>query len=239
MILGFVSDAHGCVEALDKALDVLARRGAEQVFHLGDSIGYFPGWAAADRLRDLKIPSLLGNHEQMLAEGTTDPDKDRILGLELTNGMATPEQLRWASTLPSSLTIGSDSAPILLVHGSPSDPINGYVYPDTPLDGLDPGNAMAVFMGHTHHPCIRESGGVLFVNVGSCALPRDEKRLGCVCLWDTKARTARLERFGIGREARRAAERCRVHGQILAKISTMPDSAHHALQASGLQGEKP
>lgn len=224
MIIGFVSDAHGCVEALDKALDILMRQGAQQIYHLGDSLGYIPGWAAADRLRDLGIPSLCGNHEQMLLKNAIQQDKDQILGLGLTRRMATHQQLQWASTLPSALSVEDSGPPILLVHGSPRDPVNEYIYPDTSLENLNPGRAVAVFMGHTHRPCIRNFQGVQFVNVGSCTLPRDQERLGCVCLWNTETRIARLERFCVGEEVRRAGERCIVHRTIFAKINALIDA---------------
>ncbi len=221
MILGFLSDCHGCVEALDKALELLREAGAEQVFHLGDSVGYFPGWAAADRLRAEDVPCLLGNHEHMLLNETWERERDEIYGFGETLAQATPQRLAWLASLPASLRLAPGRTKALLVHGSPRDPVSEYVYPDSPLDGLDPGEASVVLMGHTHRPFIRERQGILFVNVGSCALPRDDSGLGSACLWNTEDGQPTLVRFPVGDEVRRAAERCLVHPKVLKRAETL------------------
>ena len=91
---------------------------------------------------------------------------------------------------------------LLLVHGSPTDPTYGYVYPDTVLDGFST-DADWVFMGHTHHPFVREHLGTCYVNIGSCGMPRDDGRYGAVAILDTKARKARILRYDITTESKR------------------------------------
>ena len=222
MILGFVSDSHGCVEALDKALEILRHHGAQRVYHLGDSVGYFPGWRAADRLRELGVPSLLGNHEEMLLQARFDSIKDEMYRLAETRREGGAARLGWVEDLPRTLSVEEGGSVVMLVHGSLSDPVWEYVYPDTPLDGFDPSGAEAVVMGHTHRPCLRRCKGVRFMNAGSCALPRDEEGLGAVCLWDTETGEGQILRFTVGLEVRLAAGRTRVHPGIRERIEALP-----------------
>ncbi len=222
MILGFVSDSHGCVEALDKALDVLRRSGADRVYHLGDSIGYFPGWAAADSLRELEVPSLRGNHEAMLLSPGPKPELDDVCAIGQARDEATSDQMDWAASLPVTLRFEEHGRQVIMMHGSPRDPVWEYVQPDAPLDGYAVEEARAVVMGHTHRSCLRWCKGVCFMNAGSCALPRDEEQLGSVCVWDTKEQTGRILKFTVGREARLAATRTPVHSQIQQRIETLP-----------------
>ena len=58
-----------------------------------------------------------------------------------------------------------------------------------------------IFMGHTHRPFIRESAtGKVFVNVGSCGMPRDRGDWGSATLFDEKSGDIRIIRFSIKEE---------------------------------------
>lgn len=214
MTIGLLADSHGCVEALEAGLDVLHQANATLIFHLGDCVGYFDGLAALDRLRALKITCLLGNHESMLLNENWTPDKEDILRLGATRKRADEETLEWVASLSTSKRIKLGSVDILLVHGSPQDPVHEYVYPDTPLQNLGGHGASVVAMAHTHRPFVREQAGVLYVNVGSCALPRDGSGLGCVCTID-EAGVPAFHHYPIEDLLRRAANRCGAHDSVL------------------------
>jgi putative phosphoesterase len=224
MILGFLSDSHGCFEALEKGLEALRRHGAEQIFHLGDSVGYFPGWSAADALRRESIPCLKGNHEAMLLLDEQDPAKDPMTQLGTTARQASPVQLKWVSQLPQSLRIEQDNVRILLVHGSPREPLREYIYPDTSLEPFFDVDADVVVMGHTHRADLREVGGKTFINTGSCALPRHPGGLGSAAVLDTGTGHGELIRFPIGNETRKAAARLSLHEAIVNRIAQYPES---------------
>ena len=206
-LIGLVSDAHGNSLAFDRAVELLLAQGAQRLFFLGDAIGYVPSVAVLDSLARLgdRVQCIRGNHEAILLEGQSDAARERVYQLEALRTKLTPAQLAMIASWPASRTEVIDGQKVLLVHGSPTDPTYGYVYPDTDLAGfaLD---ADWVFMGNTHHPFIREQAGSRYVNIGSCGMPRDDGRYGSVALLDAKARSARILRFDITAESRQVLE---------------------------------
>lgn len=208
MILGFMSDAHGNVEAFNKGFACLCSLGAERVFFLGDAIGYIPSSAvlnALDMLGD-QVLCVRGNHEAMLLSGRVPSERDSIYHLGFLRSNLTKWQVEMISSWPVRHREVFDGINLLLVHGSPADPTYGYVYPDTNLAGFFP-DADWVFMGNTHHPFIREHAGIHYVNIGSCGMPRDDGRFGSAALLDTKAGTARILRFDISSETKQMLEK--------------------------------
>jgi len=227
MIIGLLSDAHGNVEAFERTLQVLGQLGAAKVYFLGDAVGYLPGAGVASLIVDREIPAVLGNHEAMLLDAGPDAgpdsgrggDREAVYRLAET-AAAMPERVRRAvAAWPERRELQLDCGRVLLVHGSPRDPLGGYVYPDTDLAGLaaDPSLQGAfVFMGNTHRPFAKRVGGVTFVNVGSCGLPRDVGHLGSCCLLDDQTGQARIVRFDIRAETAAALRRCGpVHARVL------------------------
>ena len=227
MKLGFLSDAHGCDEAFDRGLQVLAAHGAERVFFLGDAVGYVPGVGIVERLMAQGIESLLGNHDAAALDGRWDRSREPVYQLEQARAALTDAQRRFLETLPSRREIDAPCGRLLLVHGSVKDPLLGYVQPDTELgpeaDSLDDEH-VAVFMGHTHRAFLREEAGRLWVNVGSCSLPRDGGMLGTVVLFDDESRETRLLRFAVD-DALHAAHRRTgvIHPQVLALLERPPE----------------
>jgi predicted phosphodiesterase len=212
MILGVVSDAHGNAAALRRALSVLRSGDAEEIVFLGDAVGYIPSLEAFDMVESEGLPSLRGNHEDMLLGGTTPLDRDAVYGHAATANILDAARRARMAMWPTSRRF-ADGA-VLALHGSPTDPISGYIYPDTPLEAFAP-SAPIVVMGHTHRPFIRRCGGVLYVNAGSCAMPRDTGGFGAVAIIDTVAGTARLLRFDIRDTVETVAGRFALHRDVL------------------------
>lgn len=216
-LIGMVSDAHGNSLAFDRAVALLLAQGAQRLYFLGDAVGYVPSAAVLDSLAHLgdRVQCIRGNHEAMLLEGPSDAERERVYQLEALRPKLTPAQLAMISSWPVSRTEVIDDQKVLLVHGSPTDPTYGYVYPDTDLAGFVH-DADWVFMGNTHHPFIREQAGTTYVNIGSCGMPRDDGRYGSAALLDTKTRSARILRFDITVESR----------QVLEQFPTVHQSVH-------------
>jgi predicted phosphodiesterase len=208
VILGFLSDAHGNREAFELGLSVLQRKGAETVYFLGDAVGYLPGTGVIDAIQESSVGAISGNHDAMLVSGVVDAAKDAVFQHAQTNRAMTEEQRAFLATWPERRELDSPRGRLLLVHGSPLDPLNGYVYPDTDLGPFASTAHAAIFMGQTHRPFIREVNGTLFVNVGSCGLPRDCGNLGSVCLFDDAVGTATIIRFNIESATASALRRC-------------------------------
>lgn len=208
MRIGFISDAHGNVEAFCRGLHVLAAAGAEAIHFLGDAVGYLPGDEVVSELRARGIAAIRGNHEEMLLRGDAPESREPVYRLRQIAREMRPDNRAEIARWPATRTIDAPVGKLLLLHGSPSDPTFGYVYPDTDLSGFDVMQHVAVFMGNTHRPFVRRTGSALFVNVGSCGLPRDTGDLGAVCLFDGSTGTAQIIRFNIEAETRAALARC-------------------------------
>jgi predicted phosphodiesterase len=197
-MLGIVSDAHGNGPALALALDTLRALGATRFAFLGDAVGYIPSVSALAVLKAIAPLSvcLRGNHEQMLLDGGASPERDAVYGLARTRELLSEEAILGIAAWPAAVTETFAAGRALFVHGSPNDPTDGYLYPDADLSAQRT-DADFVFCGHTHRPFIRRAGDTLFVNAGSCGLPRDDGRYGAAAIFDTDRGAARIVRFEI------------------------------------------
>lgn len=176
MKIGLLADAHGNALALAACLRALGHVGVDQTYFLGDAVGYFPG--ERDVLRLLQSRQVLcqrGNHEAMLlGELSIAPGRDRIYGLAAARKRLSADERALLASWLDQRVIAAGERRLLLVHGSPANPLEGYVYPDTDLSAFDALPYDGVLMGHTHYPFVTRRNGMLIVNVGSCGLPRDE-----------------------------------------------------------------
>jgi putative phosphoesterase len=208
MILGMISDAHGNREAFDLGVAALRDEGARTIYFLGDAVGYLPGDAVVDAIRDEGVLPIRGNHDTRLLTGAIDAERDDIYRLGDTARSLSPINRAFMETWPDHRELESEAGDLLLVHGSPDDRLGGYVYPDSDLGSFAHLENSTVFMGQTHRPFIRHSGSTTFVNVGSCGLPRDCGHLGSACVFDETAGKARILRFDIRAATTAALARC-------------------------------
>lgn len=199
--IGVISDAHGNWLGLQKGVKILRRLGAEKIYFLGDAVGYIPGLHTIEILIDEQknIFSLLGNHDEMLISGSVNKIDDKIYQINRSAQGIYAQQDDFLKNLKPKLETSINGNRILFVHGSPRDPINGYVYPDT-----DIGSAVKkynwIFMGHTHHPFKRKIGDCQVINVGSCGLPRDDGRFGAAALANCNTNEVSIIRYDITKE---------------------------------------
>lgn len=204
MLIGIFSDAHGHVGGFDLAINVLGNLGASRLFFLGDSIGYIPNTCVVRRLMSNRhVKAIKGNHEAMMLSGApVEARRSAVYQLDKVMLEIKPEELAFLRSLPTERRLKYCGAKFLFVHGSPNDPTFGYVYPDTDLSVFSDIEADVIFMGNTHHPFVRKEFGKIFINVGSCGLPRDNDPRGCACLYDTQQHEAKLIRYSISAESR-------------------------------------
>lgn len=196
MRIALLSDIHGNRIALDACLSRLAARGADEVYFLGDAIGYMPAGAevvASLRLNGFRCQQ--GNHEAMMfSPATCEPAMQDVYRIRAARRDLSESDLEFVRSWPERRTVVLAGRRVLLVHGSPASALRGYVYPDDDLSVCDDGRHDVVVMGHTHYPFVKQRNGKLFVNVGSVGLPRDREGLGSFAFYDTLGRTAWIER---------------------------------------------
>ncbi len=187
MKIAFLSDVHGNMPALRTCLDAVAKRGCNKIYCLGDIFGYFQdGQECYETLSKLGTEFLAGNHEAMLlGRLQIDNHRDDVyqISAERTN-LSLEVRNALSKLLPyKSVTLATGKR-LLLVHGSPWDPLQGYVYPDTDLRDFGSLSYDYIFMGHTHRPFIRREAETCIVNTGSCGLPRDIGNLASFAVYD-------------------------------------------------------
>jgi predicted phosphodiesterase len=190
MRAGFVADAHGNPAGLEGCLRALANQGADRIYFLGDAVGYFPDVnEVLDLLRSSDAVCVRGNHEAMLLGQLTIPEGRGAVYRLAEAGMRLQARHRaWIQQWPERLEVDLEGVRLLLVHGSPADPLQGYVYPDTDVSPLRALPFDGVLMGHTHRPVIASTGAVTVVNVGSSGMPRDVGDLASCAVYDSATR---------------------------------------------------
>lgn len=201
-MIGILSDAHGNISAFTKAISVLRNQGADEFLFLGDAIGYIPSGDVLSTLYEMSrsdvITCIMGNHEEMALFHEFDLKRDAVYKLSLVMKDMSADVESFVRTWPRFIEKKYPCGSALFVHGSPKDPTNDYIYPDSDLAPLCSGlTHKYVFSGHTHRPFIKEEQGHVFVNVGSCGLPRDCGNVGSAALFDEMSGNVRIVRFSI------------------------------------------
>jgi predicted phosphodiesterase len=197
------SDVHGNLEALHAILTDIQMREIATTICLGDLVGYGPAPnEVALRVRDLGIPTLMGNYDQGIGfetgdcgcvYRTNDQRSEGAVSLDWTQGVVTAEVKGFLRTLEDRFVLRTPAGDLLAVHGSPRR-INEYLFEDRPAKAMErmarENPYRAILFGHTHVPYIREvSRGpegrtTAFVNVGSAGRPKDGDWRVCYAVVD-------------------------------------------------------
>ncbi|QDV73176.1 metallophosphoesterase family protein [Botrimarina mediterranea] len=202
-----ISDIHGNLEALETVLAHIKEQGIDEVFCLGDVIGYGPKpCECLDAvIANCKV-ALLGNHDQGALfdpEGFNSGAERAIFWtrdqLEAIKGDRDQVDLRW--DFLGGLPRVHRDRDWLFVHGSARNPVNEYVFPEDiynqkKMEKLFSLVPHGCFQGHTHVPGVftesrnfvtpEETNYVyevndqkFMVNVGSVGQPRDGDPRAC------------------------------------------------------------
>ena len=183
MKIAVISDIHSNLQALLAALTDINGRGIDQIYCLGDIVGYggSPN-ECVELIRQRAAVSVLGNHDQAALNPSdvnnfTKPGK---LVSEWTNKVLTDANRQFLAALPFTAETGICT----LVHASPEAP-PAWQY----VDSMDAARVQFAhfatelcFIGHTHVPALCGEDFKTFkfkknlrflVNVGSIGQPRD------------------------------------------------------------------
>jgi len=204
----FISDIHANLEALTSVLEDIKSRGSEEVFCLGDVVGYGPDpVAVTDLIRQNARATILGNHDEALVKGPWGFNPVARTAMEWTRKQLRPRIFRLGSRdrwqFLAGLALRHEWQGYLLVHGSPREPTSEYILPRD-VAGSHPNTFQELFdsfdsvclVGHTHMAGIFEEGprfipqsqvgetfqkgkGKMIINVGAVGQPRDYDRRAC------------------------------------------------------------
>ena len=204
MKIAFFSDIHANRPALEAVLDSIDAHRPDQIYCLGDLVGYAP-WPneVVETIRRRNIPTLAGNYDEGVGNDSDDcgcayqTEIDQKRGdqsIAYTNEVIDEDHRRWLRILPRHirLQLGSNANfSVLMVHGSPRR-INEYLFEERPERSfqhiMTRFKADVMLFGHTHQPfhkvvseksddgqmCHRHA-----INIGSVGKPKDGDPRAC------------------------------------------------------------
>jgi predicted phosphodiesterase len=191
------SDVHGNLPALDAVLTDIGAAGVDEVYCLGDLVGYGPDPAGVvSRIRGLGIPTLRGNYDDGVGNrrggcgcyyANDEAREDGAASYAFTDAALDDADHSWLASLPDEFRFEIDGARVLLAHGSPRK-INEYLMPDRTdaqlLRLALEAQADVVCVGHVHVPYHRviesaEGRGIHYVSSGSAGKPKDGDPRAC------------------------------------------------------------
>jgi putative phosphoesterase len=175
MRLALISDLHGNEIALDAVLADARRAGFDELVCLGDVATLGPRPAAVlARLRDLRCPCILGNHDEFML----DPPLVRtysefpaiVASVDATREALSADDVAFIQSFRRTLGVGE----AFLYHGTPrsnTEDLLASTPPERVDEMLGERHALVLAGGHTHIQMLRQHRGMLLVNPGSLGQP--------------------------------------------------------------------
>jgi len=239
MRVAVVSDIHSNLCALEAVLDAIEADAPDELWCLGDIVGYGPRpnecCAIVEERADV---CLAGNHD-LAIQGTIDLDEfhgDAALAARLNREALTPESQAFLDRLEPQ----GNAHGVALYHGSARDPVWEYVLSDeAALATLALAGSPLVLVGHSHVALhLTTSGGDMegglapagtavalgdaptLLNPGSVGQPRDGDRRAAYLLLDLAAQRAEFRRveYDVARTQREMAE-AGLPGSLAARLA--------------------
>jgi diadenosine tetraphosphatase ApaH/serine/threonine PP2A family protein phosphatase len=221
-----LSDVHGNLEALQAVLEDVRSAGADEIWSLGDVVGYGPDpEACVEILYSEAAVNLMGNHDAAVA-GLTSEENFNIsarLAVVWTRSAVSETTMKILGALPYT----TRREGVFLVHASPRSPEEWHYIMGLrdAEEAFEEFGEEVCFVGHTHAPFIaalpegdrvRLLGGSrtpflrdsrYIVNVGSVGQPRDGDPRASYALLDGAAGLVEIRRVAYPVETTQAKMR--------------------------------
>jgi len=163
-----ISDIHGNLAAFERVLGDIEREGVDEIYCLGDIIGYGPDPRGCIELARNFPVNLLGNHEEAVLFGAIGFNPKAKVAIDWTREQLSlrsepQEKNRELWNFIGGLARQHRDGSFLFVHGSPRDPTREYIFKqdyqdrkkmDEIFSAADEPHWQVCFAGHTHHPGI-------------------------------------------------------------------------------------
>lgn len=173
MRLGLISDVHGQLDALLRALDLLQQAGADRIVCAGDLVdkGPHPN-EVVTALNENLITTVLGNHDEAALALGEDADGQRL----------TQSTKAFLTSLPELQDLQVELRSLWLTHAVPG--CTGATFDDGPVPkpvkrALRHNAPDAVIFGHHHAPICRRFGRTWLINPGSVCRGRTRDSHTC------------------------------------------------------------
>ena len=180
MKMGLISDVHGNYEALKAVLSKLDGMGINEVYCMGDVVGYYSQVnEVCEELISREVRCVMGNHDWYMASDTLCPRSRSVNDcLAYQRKVITEKNLDWLKSFPTQRQVEN----FRLVHGGWLDPIDEYLEPTGEyFAGVD---GEVFISGHTHVQTLKIFPGKTYCNPGSVGQPRDNDPRAAFAVYD-------------------------------------------------------
>lgn len=178
MKVGLIADIHADLLSLIAALELLNKKGVEQILCAGDLVDKGPdGDAVIETIKNRAIPSVRGNHDAAISRSQEWIKRNLGFHPATKARLLKQESLEFIDALPPYFSITLDETSIVVAHGIPSDH-EVYLYSKSPRAmfenavyeaGTIAHDVKVLILGHTHAPMMACIDGVWILNPGSVA----------------------------------------------------------------------
>jgi len=211
MRVGVISDLHANMVALDAVLADMPP--VDALVCAGDVVGYNPwpgecvdalraGGAAAELADPAEdVPTVMGNHDRMLARGANFGANGMArAGVAYAADHLSDDQREWIEGLPRDRYCFDGR--VRVVHDHP-EYVDRYTYPDQFSPGLL-GDEDVLVLGHTHVQGHRTFAEGVVMNPGSVGQPRDRDPRAAYAILDLDDLT--VEEYRVEYDVERVVE---------------------------------
>ncbi|WP_291632819.1 phosphodiesterase [Clostridium sp.] len=152
MKIFFISDIHGSLYYLKKAIDRYKEEGASYIVLLGDALYHGPRNPLPEGYNPQEVASLLNGYKDKLiaVRGNCDSEVDQML-------------IEYPMMSDYSIILYNNRR-LFLTHG--------HIYNEDSLPNLSENDVLII--GHTHLPVAKKSGKIYVLNPGSVSLPKQD-----------------------------------------------------------------
>jgi phosphoesterase, MJ0936 family len=177
MKIAVISDIHGNLEALKKAIENIEGKKVDTIVCLGDLVGYGPyPNEVIDVIRDRKILNILGNYDAAVLEEKFNYIRDNEVNKFCMPWAAkelNEENRAYLKSLPRQIVLEFENKKIYFVHGSTRS-INEYLKEGSNEveDVMKEFDGDILVCAHTHIPFEKFFGSKLLINDGSVGKPK-------------------------------------------------------------------
>jgi predicted phosphodiesterase len=213
MRCAILADIHANLTALEAVLEDVERRGgAEQIWCLGDIVGYGPDPHQCLEIIQKRCSACVAGNHDWAAIGKMDTsyfNSEAAEAAHWTSQHLQLEDIRFLESLP----LTQEKGDFTLVHGSPRDPIWEYILSAAEAEeNLKYFKTKYCLVGHSHLPllfeCDRSCSGSslkardsvklgpkrLIINPGGVGQPRDNDPRASYAVYDSEPGTLTLNR---------------------------------------------
>ena len=215
MRYGIIADIHANLDAFTAVLeDIRQRGGVDEVWCLGDVVGYGPQpGECISLLRETTDVCVAGNHDRAATGklSTADFNPAAAAACQWTGQQLIPDEKEYLNNLPPVIEKGD----FTLVHGSPREPIWEYILSaGTARENFAYFKTSYCLVGHSHRPMVfsysrtgtctvslfpgdswlATGDSRLIINPGGVGQPRDGDPRASYAIYDSDSKNIRLHR---------------------------------------------